>query len=76
MQEYNDYLGMVHKIEKDNHTPKTFAIHALALLFAAHTNTGSYEYLNATRFALLTSLTCYSWYHSLVDITPGTEQGN
>jgi hypothetical protein len=32
---------MVWKLEKDNHKLRTFAMHALAVMFAAHTNTGT-----------------------------------
>lgn len=38
-QETSDYIGMVWTAEKENHSVHTFAMHALAVMFAAHTNT-------------------------------------
>ncbi len=76
-QEYSDYLGMIWQQEKDNHTPKTFSLHVLGLLFAAHTNTGLFLFF-LILIQVSFSLECffsYSGYHWMDNCTtsPGQE---
>jgi hypothetical protein len=40
---------MVWTAEKENHSVHTFAMHALAIMFAAHTNTGSSHARSSSR---------------------------